>query len=388
MALGVLAFGSVTASIVVDCRLQAGKPADQSYCTGVIGGVGNNHITIDSNKTINGPFFGDGVMGNGGNDTIINNGVTLSDGGGTGKNGDIEGDVATGNGGSDVIVNNGTVAGDIDGDSALGNGGSDTIINNGTVGDDIDGDNAQNNGGDDFIINNGTVNGDIEADDNTTAPGSRGGDDTIIVNGTVEGSVFGDFGVEIGGDDAIILQNGANGGSDKGLYLDGNDGNDTLIFNFALSDQTALDNLASQIADANPSDDSLSYNGQTFTWANFEHLKSQLTLTGISSMSTISVHQQIQTFIYGAGDTQAAIYCATGSTHVVGSDAQGRSEFLFTLKAEKLIRAVKQATVNKTGVELGNADGQSLWVLPSGDLQLHDDAERYDFTVTEYSCGG
>ncbi len=385
--LGITALGSVTAFVVVDCRPQAGKPANQSFCTGVIGGAGSNKIVVEQDTTVSGPFFGDGVIGNGGDDIIINNGTTLSNGGGTGENGDIEGDVATGNGGNDVIVNNGTVAGDIDGDSALGSGGNDILINNGTVGDDIDGDNVRLSGGDDLIINNGTVGGDIEADDNTTAENSRGGDDVIVVNGTIEGSVFGDFGVAIGGDDTVILQNGANGGSDHEMYLDGNDGNDVLIFNFMVNDQTALDALASQISNANPASGSLTFNGQTFTWKNFEHLHNQLLLAGQSSAKVYAHDEQVFASSRSTGSADAAVYCMTHSLSVVGSDAQGNSSYLFSVKGEKIASALEQAAANKIQVQLGSQDGQSLWALPSGELYLQDDSGRYDFTFSGKGCG-
>lgn len=385
--IGTAALGSVTAFMVVDCRPQSDKPINQTSCTGIIGGAGNNQITVEKGTTINGPFFGDGVIGNGGDDTIINNGTTVSDGDGTGKNGDIEGDVATGNGGNDVIVNNGAVAGDMDGDTALGNGGNDTLINNGSVGDDMDGDNASHNGGDDLIINNGIVGGDIEADDNTTAKNSRGGNDIIVVNGTVEGSVFGDFGVEIGGDDTIILQNGANGGSDHDMYIDGNDGNDKLIFNFTVNDQSTLDTLASQIASADPASGSLSFNGQTFTWKNFERLQNQLVLAGQTTANVFAHDEQVFASSHSTGKPTAAVFCMTNSVRVVSSDTQGHSQYLFSVKGEKVVSAVKQAIANKMQVQLGTQDEVSLWALPSGELYLQDDSGGYDLTFTGKGCG-
>jgi len=387
LLLGVSALGSVTAFMVEDCRPQSGKPINQTNCTSIIGGAGNNQITVEKGMTINGPFFGDGVVGNGGDDTIINNGTTVSTGEVTGENGDIEGDVATGNGGNDVIVNNGTVGGDMDGDTVLGNGGNDTLINNGSVADDMDGDNASHNGGDDLIINNGTVGGDIEADDNTTAKNSRGGNDIIIVNGTVEGSVFGDFGVAIGGDDTVVLQNGANGGSDHDMYIDGNDGNDVLIFNFTVKDQSTLDALASQIGSANSSSGSLSFNGQTFTWKNFERLQNQLVLDGQTSANVFAHDEQVVASSHSTDKPTAAVVCMTHSVRVVSSDAQGHSQYLFSVKGEKVASAIKQAAANKMQVQLGAQDGQSLWALPSGELYLQDDTGHYDLTFTGNGCG-
>ncbi len=388
LLLGIIALGSVTASIVVDCRPQSGKPLNQTFCTGIIGGAGNNTITVEQGMSIKGPFFGDAVIGNGGDDTIINNGTTVSTGDGTGKNGDIEGDVATGNGGNDIIINNGTVAGDMDGDTVLGNGGNDTLINNGIVGDDMDGDNAQHNGGDDLIINNGTVGGDIEADDNTTAPNSRGGNDIIVVNGIVEGSVFGDFGVQFGGDDTVILQNGANGGSDHEMYIDGNDGNDTLVFNFTVNDHTAFDTLVAQIKDANPAEGSLTFNGQTFIWKNFEHLGNQLVEATQAATRILIFDQYTLAYVDYTAKASAAVYCMFGSLSLMGTDRQGKSEYLFTVKMDDVVTLMRQAVSSGKEVQIDVADGQSLWAQPSGELVAYDSYARYTlhFSPGESFC--
>jgi hypothetical protein len=382
LVLGFTALGSVTAFVVTDCRP---KPdMNHTVCSGIIGGAGNNTLTADKGASIEGPFFGDGVVGNGGDDVIINNGKTVAIGDSTGTNGDIEGDVATGSGGNDVITNNGTVAGDIDGDTSFMNGGNDVLINSGSVDDDMDGDNAKFNGGDDLIINNGSVGGDIEADDNTSAPKSTGGNDIIVINGSVEGSVLGDFGVAVGGSDTVILQNGADGGSDHELYIDGNDGDDTLVFNFVVSDQQSLDVLATQIKAANPDNDSLTFNGQTFTWKHFDHLENALTLAGSTSPTVINSDH---TSAINEGN-QAAVYCLANQLRAIGSDAQGQAEYLFSVKAEKVTSALQQAAANKIDVELGTVNGQSLWAKPNGKLWMNDSNKRYDFTFSGTACGG
>lgn len=382
LVLGFTALGSVTAFVVTDCRPKPGM--NHTVCSSIIGGTGNNTLTADKDTTIEGPFFGDGVVGNGGDDVIINNGTTVAIGDSTGTNGDIEGDVATGSGGNDVITNNGTVAGDIDGDTAFLNGGNDILFNNGSVDDDMDGDNAKFNGGDDLIINNGSVGGDIEADDNTSAPKSTGGNDVIVINGTVEGSVFADFGVAVGGNDTVILQNGANGGTDHTLAMDGNDGDDTLVFNFVMPDQQAMDTLAAQIKAANPDNDSLTFNGQTFTWKHFDHLENALTLAGSTSPTVINSDR---TTAIIAGN-QAAVYCLANRLNAIGSDAQGQSEYLFSVKTEKVTSALQQAAANKIDVELGTVNVQSLWAKPNGELWMNDSNKRYDFTFSGTACGG
>jgi hypothetical protein len=74
--------GSMTAFVVADCRPQAGKPANQTLCSSILGGAGDQQITVEKDQTVTGAFFGDGVIGNGGSDTLINNGMTISSGGG------------------------------------------------------------------------------------------------------------------------------------------------------------------------------------------------------------------------------------------------------------------------------------------------------------------
>ncbi len=381
--------GSMTAFVVADCRPQSGKPTNQTLCNGIIGGAGDQQITVDKDQTVIGAFFGDGVIGNGGNDTIINNGTTVSENGGTGRNGDIEGDVATGSGGDDVIVNNGTVAGDMDGDTALVNGGNDVIVNNGTVGDDMDGDNARKNGGSDLIINNGTVGGDIQADDNEDVDGSVGGNDTIVINGTVEGSVDGDAGVKTGGDDLVILQNGANGGADHTLYINGNDGDDTLAFNFFVSDQAAIDALKKEITAANPAKGSLTFNGQTFEWENFEHLNSNL-MQAWPTSSQITTNGQPRALNITSYDRHVMFYCTTSGMTILGGDSQ--SSYMFNLKAKTVADAFQKATTTKTWVEIEtvvtNGKKHTLYVRDVGDLDIisYDHFGRYDFSPAGTVC--
>lgn len=388
MSFFLLILGSMTAFEVVDCHPQTGKSVNTTFCASIIGGAGDNQITVDKDQTISGPFFGDGVIGNGGNDVNINNGTTVAGGSGTGRNGDIEGDVATGNGGDDVIVNNGIVASDMDGDTALGNGGNDVLINNGSTGDDMDGDNAGKNGGDDLIINNGVVGGDIQADDNEDVDGSHGGNDIIVINGTVEGYVDGDAGVKTGGDDLVILQNGANGGSDHDLYITGNDGNDTLVFNFTVPDKATFDDLSKRIADANPSHGSLTYNGQSFEWENFEHLENQVLVAGNIVANAFIHTEKVFAATFGTDKGTATIYCTWGSITVMGTDRQVKSEYLFTVTADQVTHAIRQAKANKSEVQVAVADGQSLWVQPSGEFTMNDSYARYLFTFWGHVCGG
>lgn len=360
--------------VAADCRPQTEGSTDRTMCTSIIGGAGDNTLKVEADTVVTGAVFGDGIVGGkAGDDTIINNGITVASSNTTGTNGDIEGDViALGNGGDDVLVNNGTVGGDMDGDTALnGDGGSDTIINNGVVDDDIDGDNVSGNGGDDLIINNGTVGGDIQGDDNNDEQGSVGGDDIIVINGVVEGKVDGDAGVQTGGDDVVILQTGANGGSDNTLYIYGQGGNDTLVFNFIAPDQATFENLSERIVNANPLRGSLEYNGQTFTWEGIEQIENALTLAGTSDSHLLVVGQMkqalllhSQTGLLGSNDELTAVYCMNGDMTITSRNVSETSAFFHHLKADQLARLFEQAA--SAGAEVASINGRVLKMSADG----------------------
>lgn len=372
--------------VAADCRPSTEGSSDRTLCTSIIGGAGDNTLKVEADTVITGAVFGDGIVGGkAGNDTIINYGTTVATSNTTGTNGDIEGDViALGSGGDDVLVNNGTVGGDMDGDTALnGDGGSDTIINNGVVDDDIDGDNASGNGGDDLIINNGTVGGDIQGDDNNDEQGSIGGNDTIVINGVVEGKVDGDAGVQTGGDDVVILQNGANGGSDNTLYIYGQGGNDTLVFNFMVADQADFDVLVERITNANPLRGSLEYNGQTFTWEGFERVDSLLIFLGTFTLPALIISETTRGLLYQTADMSAAVYCMTGGDiSVLGLN----NEFLYRVKADQLTSAFAEAAKSDEIVAVASSEGYTLSATPDGKLHLVNVNGLYQYAFDGNAC--
>lgn len=197
---------------------------------------------------------GSANTGDGGDDTITIDGLVFV----------VTGDSTDGNGGDDTIVINGIVL-DVLGDDVTGNGGDDLIIINGEVVFDVTGDCASTgDGGDDTIVVNGIVDGNVEGD----CVGGNGGNDTIMINGTVGGDVLGDVAVGAGGNDTVILGAGA----DVAGLIDGEDGSDVLQFTFLSQDAlTGLD----------PAGGSLTYNGHTYTWANFEQLVGLLEELGV-----------------------------------------------------------------------------------------------------------
>jgi hypothetical protein len=106
------------------------------------------------------------------------------------------------------------------------------------------------------------------------------GNDTIIISGTVTGNVIGDSSTQTiavpGGNDTIILQDGANGGSDNRLIIIGLIGYDTLVFQFTVNSEAEYQALSDLIAAANPNDGSIVINGQTYRWIQMEELKNAL----------------------------------------------------------------------------------------------------------------
>lgn len=382
LACGLLMLGSLTASVLSDCRPQTAGASSGLLCTSLIGGPGDNELMIETDTVITGAIFGDGILsGKASNDTLINDGVTQATSSMTGSNGDMEGDViALGDGGHDMLVNNGTVAGDMDGDTALnGSGGSDVLINNGVVEDDMDGDNASANGGDDTLVINGSVGGDIEGDDNSDAAGSVGGDDLIVINGTVGGKVEGDFGVQTGGDDVVVLQNGANGGSDSRLELNGGDGNDTLIVNFMVVDRAAYDRLGQQIAVSNPRRGALDYNGQTFVWDGFEQIVNQITSGGAEPLRVTMGGRGRALFDSTA---QAALYCRSTGISLTQSDLR----YPLQVGSAALTTGLEQAAAANTPVKLAAANDQTLWAAADGTLRLQTADGRYSFMTEGSFC--
>lgn len=211
---------------------------------GTDGDGGDDTITITSTGSAD-FVYGDAVDEDGGNDTIVIGGDVFV----------VLGDDAGGNGGNDYIFIDSTgSAFGVAGDDVDDDGGGDVIIING-VALVVIGDSAGGDGGDDIIVINGIVE-DVIGDD----VGGTGGNDTIYVYGTVIFDVCGDC-AAVDGDDTVVL--GAN--AEVGGDIDGQGGFDTLVFE-ALR-QSELDALG-----LDPAGDTLTINGHTYDWFNFESL--------------------------------------------------------------------------------------------------------------------
>jgi hypothetical protein len=202
--------------------------------------INNGNITTTGSLAHGIQEFGDG--------NVVNGGKILTSG--TGANGIRE--LSTGavtNDGTIIVTGAGSVGiyEEVDGD--VTNNGSVTaatgIAINTAVGVD-----------DDTVTNNGVVTGGIAA----IQTGS--GNDTVINNGSINGTV--NLGT---GDDTMIVRGVVTGTMDGGADWD------TLIFEMTVEGTSSdLDALAREMAAANPAGGSITINGYTFTWLNFESL--------------------------------------------------------------------------------------------------------------------
>lgn len=235
---------------------------------------GDDVLEINGNveENVNGDGLAAGLAATGGDD-VVTIGVTGNVEGNVNGDGIVAG--GAGIGGDDEVTIDGHVEGNVTGDgiaaAGVSVGGDDILVvsETGTVEGNVSGDGVAaaggTSGGDDTITIDGTVEGNVYGDGMLSA-GSRGGDDVIIVNGTVEGDVLADglaaFEDE-GGDDTVIV------GEDASIEgtIDGGDGTDTLVLKNVYQDK--LDAL-------DPNDGTITKNGQTYTWLNFEFLVGKL----------------------------------------------------------------------------------------------------------------
>lgn len=216
------------------------------------------------------------IEANAGSDRIrIASGVTAGTVAGDGRTGGPLGTSSS----PDAIRNEGTVA-SIIGDYVSGSGSNDLIINVGVVTGSILGDYATAAAGFDHILTAGIVQGDIYGDyavGHNNLPTGQGRDDTIEIAGRVDGVVYGE-----GGNDRVLLHNGASGGSDNRLILDGGSNGitagegDRLIFSMTVADSATRQSLTQTLILASPAAGSIVINGQTFEWRHFEFIETNI----------------------------------------------------------------------------------------------------------------
>ena len=277
-----------------------------------------------------------------------------------------------GGGGSDSITVDGTLTGNVSGGT-----GADTITVDGTVNGNVFGDiNGTDNAASDTIIINGHVTGSVVGDSGNGSATGVGGDDTIIINGQVDYQVQADFwpatnGAAIGGNDTVILRDGANGGADNQLFINAFGGTDTLIFQFTVNSRADYQAVSALIASANPTFDSLVINGQTFTWQYFENLVNELIRNyGLGSTIVIRVPATDppdgRVNWHERGFAPVAIYCRGGKVEVYNADGQ----LVFAVSADAIQAAFAAST--DTNQRVDGAAGFSLWTLnQTFELQVH-----------------
>lgn len=339
-------------------------------------GVGNGgNDTIVNNGTITVSISGDFVTGLPGNDNITNNGST----------GDILGDETydtAAKNGDDVITNNGTVTGTLRGDGNAtinlegGSGGNDTVVNNGTIGKDIVGDSAATgNGGNDTITNNGTVSGTIYGDMTTAG---NGGSDNITNNGTVNGNI--DAGE---GNDTVTIGNGATVGG----TINGGAGTDTLQFQF--NDPTEGAAAATTLAGMSPAGGTVTFGGRTYTWTNFEQLKALFTAAAAAGQPvTVSVSSgQIKDGRLNGYDLGApfAVYCVPNEyIKVIDIRQDGSNPLAFQVKFDAVNSAIEKAKSTFNTVNVASGEGDFLSATQDGSLVAYgptfDGSKIYRFT--------
>jgi hypothetical protein len=348
-----------------------GDMTDTTLAGDSLGGDGSGNDIIINNGNSDITMYGDSDGGNGsGNDVIINNGTTYG----------LVGDTAGGDGsGSDIIINNGTVS-NITGDTFSGNAsGNDNIANTGTVQGDIVGDggmvsstgndNISNSGyveysiygddafgigtGNDTIDNSGTVNQNIDA---------GGGNDTVINGGGVGGNI-----IAGGGDDTVIIQgNGTVNGT-----IDGGSGYDTLTFDLTSANPAQLEEWAAQIAAANPSGGTLTINGHTYTWVNFEELSTLLlTLVRLNGY-----------------DDPFAVFCSFEGGLDIYRTIGNEGVLAMSVDVQTISNAVNFAQTNGVLVRIARSEIITLYALANGELQVNaSDGADFAFSY-QVRCG-
>jgi len=395
---------------------------------GAINSGGSEVDTVVNNGTVGGTIYGSTVM-----DYITNNGTVegdISSGQGHDRvtnsaTGTVEGNIIGGEG-QDIIVNDGTVDGNVTGDWS-----NDTITNNGHVGGNIDGGQLI-----DTIVNNGTVDGVILGGPDTlqdnlvnngTAGGMNGGGggDTIVNNGTLDNAILGGDGddtitnngqmgsyIQAGNGDDTITSTGQSGhilgadgddtvtlgdGAEVNGIISGGNGTDVLEFTFTVY-SNEYPAIAAYIAGSNPAGGSLSLNGNTYTWLDFEQLVDLLNVLeyvepSTDSGTTIVVQVHVAPSFEDGRlnaydiDATAVLYCASDLGGIdTYSVAPNGGDFAFQVLSADILPAITEAVASGQNVLIAQQLDVSLWALASGELQANGRA-GYVFTFPPAVCG-
>jgi hypothetical protein len=302
------------------------NPAQPTQVVVAGGTGGNDTITVDSNNQLG--IAGDGtVAGMGissaavaGDDTITVNGNTAAAVYGDFLNTNV-------NGGADTIVINGS-ASTVQGDTLTGSaiGGADSITINGTVTGAVTGDTYSfpsagdiDIGGGDTITVNGTA-GSVSGETFGATGTHVGGNDEIVIGETavVNGNVTGEINATVGGNDHITVEVGA---TIVGTISGGNAAgdNDLITFTGTTGDQAGYAQLQALVG-CNPCSGTVTVDGQTYTFQNFEQLQNLMTLIGAAQGAQVVIQfnpQPDDRINWQQGDWLIPIYNHNGDTRGV-----------------------------------------------------------------------
>jgi hypothetical protein len=312
------------------------------------GSVGGNMDGADGGDTLTNTGILTSMDGGTGHDTVTNAGQML--GGMTGDAGDdnltntstgtIYYDMVGGTG-NDTQSNAGTVERHMDGGDD-----DDSLSNTGSVWQDMHGGN-----GSDILTNEGQVGGSIYgAADN----------DTLINTGLVTGYMTGDD-----GDDTVVLQDGAVVGG----IIDGGPDTDSLQFDFNVGPD--LDRLSALIMAANPAGGSITINGNTYTWINFEQLVNLLHGDPAVAEAIIAMFGDGRLNPYDIAAT-AIVYCEAEGIHVYTPTG----EFAFRVEAAGAQTAdLGVVLADRLGVSLQSANDGLVTAFGPGDYAFTFEAQ-------------
>ena len=168
-----------------------------------------------------------------------------------------------------------------------------------------DGSGGQGTGAD-TIANYGMMSGYIRGDgDGGVGPG---GPDTIILAGRV-------WSIEAeGNDDLVVIRNGAENYGSVSSDIDGDDGNDTLRFEYHAPDETTFDALSLAIAGFSGAG-TFTFQGKTIKWEEFEVIENAVTWAispaqcpdGDTSANVLVCAQSPPTVDNANGDIEASL---------------------------------------------------------------------------------
>lgn len=241
----------------------------------------------------------------------------------------VDGDI----GNDTIIVQTGVTVNQVNADAGIDiitvDGAAVTTVNAGADGDTV----TVQNGALVTTINGAAGNDTITGQTGTTVTTIDSGDDDdiLIIGGTVTGNVMSG-----NHDDTVNVQSTADGGGDNILPLDGGAGTDTLNIDFAV-DGAIMDLLAA----ADPANDSITVNGETYTWLNFEFIYVQ---GQDARMRTVTISERE---LFNQISLEIAAHPEFATEVVVVDCVPG--ELLFTVEADGVVGDVRVTIADENG---------------------------------------